>query len=146
MQIDEGDFIGITSDGGLDGVDLLALLPLGAIGDREQSQHDEARLRQPTSEHLRDRPLSVGDVLWRAVGSEVPHFFATGAFGDAEVVDAAEQHRDFGLPVGGEVEIAARHAMQHDRGDVAGISHIDRVIGDELLLPDRFAGGGAQRP
>ena len=124
----------------------MAFLPLDSISDGQQGDHDDSGLRQLATEHLGDRPLPIGDVLRRAVGTQFPFFLAAGALRHAEVVDATQQHRDFGMPAIGESKIATGHAVKHDRSDVARVAHVDGLEVGEVMLPKLPAGGGSKRP
>jgi hypothetical protein len=90
--------------------------------------------------------LPASDVLGRTIHAQVPLLLAAGALSDAEVIDATQQDGDPGLPAVGEIEVAMSQSVKHDRGDISGVSHVDRVVGGELIIPHLPAGGIAQRP
>ena len=71
---------------------------------------------------------------------------AASALIHAKVVDATQYHRDFGMPAIGKIKIATGHAVQHDRGDVSGVAHVEGLEDGELIIPNLLASAGSERP
>ena len=57
-----------------------------------------------------------------------------------------QEHRDFWMLAIGEIQIATRDTVKHDRSDIAGIPHVDGLIRSELFFSDLLAGFRTQRP